>query len=68
MRWIRSSLANRSLSLKSQSVGCLIDFPERAKLATRRSTYVKNIAPMFEDKCVSCHEPGGIGPMPFDQF
>jgi hypothetical protein len=23
---------------------------------------------MFEDKCVSCHEPGGIGPMPFTKF
>jgi len=51
-----------------EPVGCIIDFPERAKIATSKVTYVKNIAPMFEDKCVSCHEPGGIGPMPFTKF
>src|SRR3974390_3023346 len=51
-----------------EPVGCIIDFPERAKLATSKVTYVKNIAPMFEDKCVSCHEPGGIGPMPFTKY
>ena len=51
-----------------EPVGCLIDFPERAKLATSKMTYVKNIAPMLEDKCVACHEPGGIGPMPLTKF
>src|SRR5260370_16358008 len=51
-----------------EPVGCIVDFPERTKLATSKVTYVKNIAPMFEDKCVSCHEPGGIGPMPFTKF
>ncbi|MGO9934058.1 MAG: redoxin domain-containing protein [Steroidobacteraceae bacterium] len=51
-----------------QPVGCLIDFPERAKLATSKVTYVKNIAPMFEDKCVSCHQQGGIGPMSLTSY
>jgi peroxiredoxin len=51
-----------------QSVGCLVDFPERAKLASSKVNYVKNIAPMFEDKCVSCHQPGGIGPMTLTSY
>jgi peroxiredoxin len=51
-----------------EPVGCIVDFPERAKLATSNITYVKNIAPMFADKCTSCHEPGGIGPMPFTKY
>ena len=51
-----------------QSVGCLIDFPERAKLASSKVNYVKNIAPMFEDKCVSCHQKGGIGPMSLTSY
>ena len=51
-----------------QSVGCLIDFPERAKLAASKVNYVKNIAPMFEDKCVSCHQKGGIGPMSLTSY
>ena len=65
---MRSWPASRSPSLRSQSVGCLVDFPERAKLATSKVTYVKNIAPMFEDKCVSCHQKGGIGPMSLTSY
>src|SRR5271154_3530084 len=42
-------------------VCCIIAFPERANLANGKINYVKNIAPMFGDKCTSCHEPGGIG-------
>jgi peroxiredoxin len=64
-----SMLAGKPVAVAHQeAVGCLIDFPERAKLATSQVTYVKNIAPMFEDKCVSCHQPGGIGPMPFTSY
>jgi peroxiredoxin len=64
-----AQLAGKPVAVaKVEAVGCLIDFPERAKIATSHVTYVKNIAPMFEDKCVSCHEPGGIGPMPFTKF
>jgi peroxiredoxin len=51
-----------------EPVGCLIDFPERAKLAASKVNYVKNIAPMLEDKCVSCHQPGGIGPMSLTSY
>ncbi len=64
-----SMLAGKPVAVaRVEAVGCLVDFPERAKMATSKVTYVKNIAPMFEDKCVSCHEPGGIGPMPFTKF
>ena len=64
-----SLLAGKPVAVaRVEPVGCIIDFPERAKLATSHVTYVKNIAPMFEDKCVSCHEPGGIGPMPFTKY
>src|SRR5580692_6530876 len=51
-----------------ESVGCLVDFPERANLAASKVTYVKNIAPMFEAKCVSCHQPSGIGPMTLTSY
>jgi peroxiredoxin len=64
-----SMLAGKPVAVaRVEPVGCLINFPERAKMATSKVTYVKNIAPMFEDKCVSCHEPGGIGPMPFTKY
>ena len=41
------------------SKGCLVDFPERAK-KNASLTYVKDVAPILEAKCVACHEKGGI--------
>jgi peroxiredoxin len=66
---LNSMLAGKPVAVShEEAVGCLIDFPERAKLATSNVTYVKNIAPMFEEKCVSCHQPGGIGPMSLTSY
>ncbi len=31
-------------------------------------SYVKDIAPMIQAKCVGCHEPGGIGPMTLTSY
>ncbi len=64
-----AQLAGKPVAVaRVEAVGCIIDFPERANLANGKINYVKNIAPMFEDKCTSCHEPGGIGPMPFTKY
>jgi len=49
--------------------GCLIDFPAReSKVAQTPISYAKVIAPIIQEKCVSCHQPGGIGPMPFTSY
>jgi peroxiredoxin len=64
-----AQLAGKPVAVaRVEAVGCIINFPERANLANAKLNYVKNIAPMFEDKCTSCHEPGGIGPMPFTKY
>jgi peroxiredoxin len=66
---LNAQLAGKPVTVaRVEAVGCIIDFPERAKLANSKLTYVKNIAPMFESKCVDCHEPNGIGPMPFTKY
>lgn len=65
---IDAQLAGKPVAVaRVEPVGCLIDFPERTKSAANIS-YSKTIAPMIEDKCTSCHEPGGIGPMPLISY
>jgi mono/diheme cytochrome c family protein len=31
-------------------------------------SYVKTIAPLIKNKCASCHQSGGIGPMPLTSY
>ena len=61
---IDATLAGRAaLAAGRPSPGCLIDFPERAKKAQHTQiSYVKDVAPILEEKCVACHQPGSIGP------
>jgi mono/diheme cytochrome c family protein len=49
--------------------GCAIDFPAHAKPAElAKISYTKQIAPIIEDKCVACHQAGGIGPMELTSY
>ncbi len=49
--------------------GCLINFPLRAeKVALAKISYAHDVAPIIGDKCVSCHQPGGIGPMALTSY
>jgi len=41
-------------------VGCRLDPPQR--LAESDVTYARDIAPIVNSRCVSCHRPGGGGP------
>jgi len=61
-------LAGKPAMAASQaSKGCLIDFPDRAKKSAQ-ITYVKDVAPILEAKCVACHEEGGIGPFAMKDY
>jgi peroxiredoxin len=71
--WVKDALdallAGRPAAVSQVApVGCLIDFPERAKAASVSISYAKTIAPIIQEKCVSCHEAGGIGPMPLTNY
>jgi mono/diheme cytochrome c family protein/peroxiredoxin len=49
--------------------GSLIAFPERARSAEfAKISYAETIAPIVQDKCATCHQPGGIGPMPLNSY
>ena len=59
--------AGQSVTVASAAgKGAAIDFPIRA--AKAQLTYVKDVAPILEAKCVACHEQGGIGPMAFNNY
>ena len=37
-------------------------------LTAQRVTYYEDIAPIFNEKCLSCHRTGGYGPFPLDTY
>ena len=51
--------------------GAVIDFPARSaagKDQISKISYSADIAPMLEEKCVACHEQGGIAPFAMDSY
>jgi hypothetical protein len=49
--------------------GKAIAFPDRAKAAQfAQISYTKTVAPILEEKCVTCHINGGIGPFALDSY
>ena len=49
--------------------GTRIAFPERSRHAQHQAiSYTKDIAPILEAKCVTCHQTGGIGPFAMTNY
>ncbi len=49
--------------------GKTIAFPERAHAADFANiSYTKQVAPIIQDKCVSCHQKGGIAPFQMNSY
>ena len=64
---IEAVLAGRpAMAANRQSPGCLVDFPERGKVAA--ISYSKDVAPILEAKCAACHTEGGIGPFAMSSY
>ena len=57
-------LADKPVAIKeAEAVGCIVNFAERERKAEHaKISYVDQIAPLLQEKCVACHRPGGIGP------
>jgi len=46
-----------------------VSFPEKAHAADfAKISYAKDVAPILQDKCVSCHIAGGIGPFAMTSY
>ena len=57
------TLAGKPVSMpKTEPAGCPLERIERPAAAT--ATYHRDVAPILNRRCVSCHQPGGIGPFP----
>ncbi|MEP7211399.1 MAG: hypothetical protein ABI740_11220, partial [Alphaproteobacteria bacterium] len=65
-------IAGQPVAVASMAVkGETIAFPDRtpaAKASFQKISYTKTIAPLIEEKCVACHEQGGIAPFAFDSY
>lgn len=51
--------------------GAVIDFParsEKARAEFARISYSDTIAPLLEEKCIACHQQGGIAPFAMDSY
>ncbi|MGE3955957.1 MAG: cytochrome c [Vicinamibacterales bacterium] len=53
------------LGTAALALGAAIALPSAAaaQAPARQVTFSKDVAPIFQSKCQSCHEPGSIGPM-----
>ena len=44
-------------------LGAVLTLPGAASAQQKQVTFSKDVAPIFQAKCQSCHEPGSIAPM-----
>ena len=65
-----ATLAHQPVAVaRRPAQGCLVNFPARENAtALAKVSYVHDIAPIISGKCVSCHQPGGIGPMALTSY
>src|SRR5579859_5696438 len=63
-------MAGEKVALTTREAkGQMIAFPDRAKANTyAQISYSHTVAPIIQAKCATCHQPGGIGPMPLTNY
>tara|TARA_B100000029_G_scaffold234740_4_gene231969 strand:+ start:7403 stop:9187 length:1785 start_codon:yes stop_codon:yes gene_type:complete len=50
----------------TESIGCELDFPVRDQHVSNVPDYAMDVAPILQEKCVTCHVEGGIAPFAMD--
>lgn len=62
-------LHGKPVSASSTSAaGCLVHYDWALNVAADKISYAKDVAPILQRKCVSCHSPGNIGPFAMSSY
>ncbi len=69
-RALDSLVDGKSIALPAQAArGGAIPFPMKAEITKADGTsYARDIAPIVQAKCVTCHQSGGLGPMALTSY
>jgi peroxiredoxin len=66
---VEECLAGKSIARpKTVGRGCLIAFEADTAAGGAPVSYVKEIAPLLQGKCVGCHSPGNIAPFALSSY
>ena len=68
-RALDSLIAGTAISLPAERApGDRIEFPMKSTSSKAAISYAKDVVPIIRDKCVVCHQPGGLGPMTLTSY
>ena len=59
---VAGAMSLQDSTVTADAIGCDLSFPARDMHAKNVPDYSTDIAPILEEKCVSCHIEGGIAP------
>jgi peroxiredoxin len=66
---LRQHLAGEKvLNAKTSAKGCLITYEKVSSALGGEISYAKQVAPILQAKCVSCHSSGNIGPFAYSSY
>ncbi|GJM13892.1 MAG: thiol-disulfide isomerase [Pseudohongiella sp.] len=63
---VAGDAASIEQTITTEAAGCELQFPAREMHAIEAPDYATEIAPLLEEKCISCHVEGGIAPFAMD--
>ncbi|MDA0280008.1 MAG: redoxin domain-containing protein [Proteobacteria bacterium] len=63
---VADDAASIEQTITTDAIGCELQFPAREMHASYTPDYATEVAPILEEKCVSCHVEGGIAPFAMD--
>jgi peroxiredoxin len=63
---VAGDAASIDQTITTAAAGCELQFPAREMHANYVPDYATEVAPILEEKCISCHVEGGIAPFAMD--